>query len=469
MRKTRGRTPGNVSSGEGSSDVRRTPLACAAIVAGLGLASLVGCASTSDGEWSSKSQSMSGNATPTRVSTSPVPSRSNATRAAAAPTSPQPASDATKNVEPVAAATPAPQLTRVSTEPARPSTGTQPVPATSFASAPAAPSATSLTLPVPMANDATSLRAAAIAVCTEASRSTWPLLRANAIEALTQAPAAFDANATRGLIDENRGVRFVAAFAIARLKRCDLAHLVEPLLRDSSNSVEAAAITALAVCDQRVNQAPLAAMVRSDSTEVRANAYWAIGIIGNRSAIGLVRDSVGRGLPLTDPVRVRIVELQAAECLVRLGEMQEIEPIRAALFAPVEQGELTVLACQMVARLKDERSRPMLERLLSANGDQARPPEIRVAAIDALGRLGSSDRSILRSLLDPYLSAPEAGVRAQAAIALGSIGAASGLDPLSRLLSDPEPTVQVAAANAILVLTANVAASNVAGHSDREQ
>jgi HEAT repeat protein len=457
MRKIRGRTPHNVAG------------MAALVVAGAGLATIVGCASTSDGEWSTKSQSMSGNASATRVSTSPVPSRSNATRAAAAPTTPQPAIVTQVPVEPAAAAEPAPQPTRVSNDPPRPSTGTQPVPATSFAPAPPSPSAMAFTVAVPASHDAASLRAAAIAVCTEASRSAWPLLRANAIEALTQAPAAFDANATRGLIDSNRGVRFVAAFAIARLKRCDLAHLVEPLLRDESDSVEAAAIAAMAVCDQRVNQAPLAAMVRSDSTEVRANAYWAIGLIGNRSAIGLVRDSVGRGLPLTDPVRVRIVELQAAECLVRLGELQEIEPIRAALFAPVEQGELTVLACQMVARLKDERSRPMLERLLSASGDQTRPPEIRVAAIDALGRLGSSDRNVLRSLLEPYLSAPEPGVRAQAAIALGSIGMNSGLDPLHRLLSDAEPTVQVAAANAILVLTANAAPSNVAGHSDREQ
>jgi len=309
----------------------------------------------------------------------------------------------------------------------------------------------------PASIDAAVLRRQAIATLEAGSRSSWAQLRANSIEALGPVPESLDATAARGLVDENRGVRFVSAITIARAKRCDLAHLIEPLINDPSPSVRAAAIAALSQCGRIVNQEPLAAMLQDESTEVRANAYLALGLIGNKSAVGLVRSSVGKGLNLTDPVKVRIVELQAAECLVRLGEVQEIEPIRACLFAPAEQGELTGLACQMVGRLHDERSRPLLERLIEASGDQARSAELRLTAADALGRIqggsGGANGEALLAVIGPFVSARGATLRAQAAGALGATGQSAALKPLAVLLNDPDPIVQVAAAGSILVLT----------------
>jgi HEAT repeat protein len=193
-------------------------------------------------------------------------------------------------------------------------------------------------------------------------------------------------------------------------------------------------------------------MVMSDDPEVRANAYVALGHIGNRSAVPMVRASLGRGFALVDPMRVRIVELQAAEAMVRMGEVQEIEPIRAALFAPGEQGELTILACQIIGRLRDERSRPMLFRLVDASAEAARPPEIRIAALDALGRLGGGAE--LAAPLRGFLFDATPSIRAQAATAAGSLGSDQLLPDLARLLEDPEPVVRVAASGSILRLLA---------------
>lgn len=319
---------------------------------------------------------------------------------------------------------------------------------------------------MPTSTDAAALRGEALAILGRAARSEWSLLRANAIEALAEAPEELEPIGTRALVDPNRGVRFVAAMTLAKAKRCDEVHLVEPLLHDSSESVRAAAIAALVQCGHTVDQSPLGAMVLSDDPEVRGNAFLALGVIGNPSATGLIRSALGKGFRLVEPSRVRVVELQAAEALVRLGETEEIEPIRAALFAPAEQGEITALACQITARLHDERSRPLLERIVEAQGDQRRAVDLRLAAIAALGQLGSSDIQRLLSEARVYLTAPEPGFRAHAAHAIGALGLAEGLPSVGALLRDRDPSVRVAAAGAVLELTTHLGAT-VEGSRER--
>jgi len=392
-----------------------------------------GCATVKDGDsWSSKSQSA--RSAPTTIGDRPLHEPDGSNRAIAA------VPDASRADVPTLAA---PSTIYEPTEPVEPS----------------------------------ALRAKAIAVAQEASRSTSPIVRAHAIEALGSAPEELDAVAGRGLVDANRGVRFVAVLSLAKAKRCGLAHLIEPLAHDDSASVRAAALAALQMCGRSPDLSPFAEMVRSDDPEVRANAYLALGVIGDPSAIGLVRHSVGAGFALTDHTRVRVVELQAAECLVRLGRTIDVEPIRAALWAPAEQGGLSAIACQMIGRLKDERSRPMLERLVQADGQNARSAEIRLAAIDALGRLGVS-QALLLGELRPYLSSSDPGLRAQAALALGAdsasaaggFGATSGSESLAllaALLEDADPVVRVAAASSVLALLPGRAESPPRAMADR--
>ncbi|NCF40512.1 MAG: hypothetical protein GWP75_10395, partial [Planctomycetia bacterium] len=172
-----------------------------------------------------------------------------------------------------------------------------------------------------------------------------PIVRATAFEALEGDPAALYEAAPFGLIDENRGVRFVAAMSVGDAGLAGLAPLISPRLSDPSDSVRAAAIYAMNRIGEGADPSPLAAMARSDDPEVRANAYLVLGLLGNPSAIPLIESTLGKGMRLVNPMRVRLTELQAAEALVLLGDQDDIEPIRAALFTPVEQGEITVLAC----------------------------------------------------------------------------------------------------------------------------
>ena len=296
-------------------------------------------------------------------------------------------------------------------------------------------------------------RGSATALLSNAASSDVPMFRANACEALGAAPSVLGGVAPALLRDPNRGVRFVAAMEVGRAGLAPLADAVQALLLDESDSVRAAAIFAMTRLGRPVDPSPLAAMVRSDDPEIRSNAYLVLGELGNRSAVALIRDSLGKGMRQVNPARVRVVELQAAEALVRLGEADGIEPIRAALYAPGEQSEFTALAAQQVARLADEGSRAILMRLVDGTGISARPTEVRICCASALAEISPSDRPSVVKFARTLLQDREPAVRAQAAIALGVAGGAAVVPELQGLLLDRYPQVQLAAAKAILAAT----------------
>ena len=354
-------------------------------------------------------------------------------------------------VEPTATASvAAPKAESVPVTPAQPSTATATV-APAAADAAASRSAQAA---APASTDASSAEPAVdpAAILRTASTNSWAALRAHAVEASIRSPKLLLELAPAALHDENRGVRFVACMAIAEsgLQGATLNGLVPqitPLLEDSSSSVRAAAMLALHRSGQKVNFTPLAAMLQDNDPEIRANAYLVLGELGNESAIPLIRQSLGRGMKLVNPLRVRLVDLAAAEALVKLGEEFEVEPIRAALFAPPEQAELTVVACDSVRRLRDEVARPMLERVVSASGNSMRSPEIRLAASRALARLGAGSAPLV--VAREYIAHPDARVRAQAAALLGDIGSPEALAILAGMLGDGNPSVRVAAAGGL--------------------
>ncbi len=291
---------------------------------------------------------------------------------------------------------------------------------------------------------------AAAAILAAGVRSPDPVVRANALEGMLAWPALLREHVAGGLVDDNRGVRFVAAMCVGRARLTDLSHLVQPLVRDRSDSVRAAAIYALRRCGRPVDPSPLATMIRSDDPEVRSNAYIVLGELADPSSVGMVRESLGRGMRRVHPIRVRIVELQAAETLVKLGSDDELEVVRAALFAPVEQGELSILACQILARLGDRSAAPMLERLVLASGTSARPPEIRMAATQALAELGSRTQVDAAAIAVNAAQAPDPLLRAQACAVAGAAGGTAAVDALRSRLSDPVEFVRITAAGNLL-------------------
>jgi HEAT repeat protein len=292
------------------------------------------------------------------------------------------------------------------------------------------------------------LRQAALDLLDRAAEAPNAQLRANALEAMKPVAGRAEPHARRGLVDENRGVRFVAAMMIGELELTYLAHLLEPLLHDESESVQAAAIFALHRCGRPVDLTPLASMIVSDDPEVRGNAAMVLGRLGNPTAVPVIRRAVGRGMELVSAARVKMVDLQLAEALVLLGEHHEIEVVRAALFAPPEQGELTALACMICGRLRDQRAVPNLVRLARRTGPTRQPAEVRMTAVWALAHIDPTE-AVMEVPLE-YVADAKYQLRAQAALTLGEIGDPEALPHLAELLDDESPLVQVAAAGGIL-------------------
>lgn len=284
----------------------------------------------------------------------------------------------------------------------------------------------------------------------QAITNDYSLVRAYGYEAMEHDPSLLLEFGGNGLVDENRGVRFVTTMAIGRSCLPTLAPLIEPGLLDESQSVQAASIYALRELGQPADPSPLASMAMGEDPEVRGNAFMILGMLGNPSAIPIIDASLGRGMRLRNPMRIRITELQAAEALVQLGDEKDVEPIRAALFAPVEQGELTVLACDILGRLQDEQARPMLMRLILAAGNERRPPEIRVAAANAILRLPPPHEIGLEQVILEFMDTDDPFLRTQVAAALADASSEETFKALDRLLADSNPIVRTAAAGAIL-------------------
>jgi HEAT repeat protein len=292
------------------------------------------------------------------------------------------------------------------------------------------------------------LSGSALQILHRAVDSTNPLLRANAIEGFEHAPVDAAAAIRKGLGDENRAVRFVSTMMVGELKLVDLAPLVEPLLLDESESVQASAIYALRRCGRKPNMNPLSRMILGEDPEVRGNAAMVLGELGDPSAIALLRASLGRSMLKASSIRRRMVELQIAEAMVKLGDLQQLEVIRAALFSRPEEGEAAALACQICGEVKDEGSLANLYDIATRTGRQQQSAEIRMAAAMAVAEI-NRNRAILAVPL-AYVSSTRFELRAQAAASLGATHQAGALPYLAKLMQDSNPLVQVTAAAAVL-------------------
>jgi len=288
----------------------------------------------------------------------------------------------------------------------------------------------------------------------EASRAADPQIRAIAIEAMQRDPTVLEPAVRRGLGDPNPGVRFAAAIVGSKAGLPGLAPLVEPLLLDPSDSVKAAAILALHRSGRKVDPSPLASMIVSESPEVRGNAAMVLGDLGNRSAIPLLRQGYERPMSRAVPAAVRVVDLQIAEAMVKLGDLTQLEPIHAALFSRSDQGECIALGCQIVTTLKDQTALPMLQRLIDAGGEDLRPTEIRLLAGMACMEIMHPGPEALGQLALDSTRDQRAPVRALAARLLGFFETPQAASALSQLLRDRDPAVQVSAASSLLRLAA---------------
>ncbi len=294
----------------------------------------------------------------------------------------------------------------------------------------------------------TSMRDEAIGILMDAALSTEPLLRANAIEGLQGAPSQVESVARAGLRDENLGVRFVAAMTIGELKLRSSLVFVEPLLNDPSKIVQAAAIYALRHNGQKVDPSVLASMLESRDPTERAQAAFILGELGDASAVGMLRSAARRSSPLASLIADRLVRLQIAEALVKLGDLEAIETIRAALYpSRPEDLEATALAVQIIGNVNDRRSIDQLVYLTAREGPEKMPAEIRMAAAISLAKLGNRRGAFIG---DEYWQDENPAIRSQAAFVLGETVDSGNADKLRQLMGDPVGYVKVAAASATL-------------------
>lgn len=299
------------------------------------------------------------------------------------------------------------------------------------------------------------LREMAFDVLDRSAHSPTPQVRANALEAMSIAPGRLKPLLPAALQDPNEGVRAIAATIVGRERLCDLAPQVQPLLQDNSPYTRLGAIFALARCDREAPMDQLAAfLLNHRSARVRAQAAWTLGELGNESAKGLLRHASARPVPGSGAAEVRLMQLQIAEALYKLGESSQVETLHGALFpSRPEELEATALAAQILGDISSRRSEADLINLAVYRDETGRtmPAEVRLAAATALARLGRTEEG--PRIAGEYARDTNPTVRAQAAMLLGAVGGEGVLAPLQALLEDSSEMVQVAAAGAILRAT----------------
>jgi HEAT repeat protein len=281
-------------------------------------------------------------------------------------------------------------------------------------------------------------------------------LRANAIEGLLPMPGRLEPILRAAFTDKSIGIRSVAAMAMGKARVKSLVDAVSPLTADESPLVQAAAAFALARNGAPADLNVLAVMLTGNDARHRALAAYILGELGNKSAIPmLVAAASSQTTSKGNGVTEKLMHLQIAEALVKLGKSEAIDEVRAALYpAQPEDVEATILAVQIIGQVRDNDSRPQLHNLIAEGykSSNPMPVEVRLAAGAALARLGA-ERPLAAVFAAQYLTSPTAAMRAQAAAVLGETRDTRQLALLAPLLADTDEQVRVSAAAAIIKIT----------------
>lgn len=300
------------------------------------------------------------------------------------------------------------------------------------------------------------IRERALSYLVQAASDPDAQTRANAIESLMLAPARLFPLLPAALSDTNLGVRSVACVAAGKLRWCEQPALLHALLGDSSDFVRASAMFALARCDESTDLTPLASLLfGAPRVGLRSHTAFLLGEIGNPSALPMLRQASSARIPRASEVELRLLQLQIAEAMFKLGDDSQLPTLHGALFvARPEDLEATVLATQILGQIGSRKSAPDLVNLLAwkdETGSQM-PAEVRLAAAAALGQIGVPETTSGRpeTVALQYMESSTPAIRAQAAAVFGYCGGNASISALLRLWKDPDPQVRVAAAGALV-------------------
>ncbi|MCB9797702.1 MAG: HEAT repeat domain-containing protein [Alphaproteobacteria bacterium] len=167
-------------------------------------------------------------------------------------------------------------------------------------------------------------------VVTQGMGSQNPVVRQDMVEAakLVDDPAVVEA-LHQALTDEHARIREEAARSLGELAHAESVEPLAPLLDDPSEAVRAATVTALARIEDPAAVEPLIQYARSGG-EVRLDALWALGVLGDGRALPLLSELQGD----PDPY----VSFNARRALAEIGDASaEGAPEEADVVEPSAQ------------------------------------------------------------------------------------------------------------------------------------
>jgi len=285
-----------------------------------------------------------------------------------------------------------------------------------------------------------------------------PYVRSHATEAVGKILGPSEAGLVmHALKDPAVVVRNAAVMTLSKMKYAPAKPHFESIVLDrkADQRVVCAAIYGLARMGEKKYLYMLPIMLTGEFAPGRAAAAEAIGRVGDRRALKPLRSLFREE---HDPA----VRLSITEAMARLGDEKSQQVLEAE--ARGVYVDLRIAVIPELIRI----GTPNAERtLVYIRAHSTTPPRVRLAAAGMLAELGHADEEFydgcVAALEDPAKMYHDfynediklnpvdlASLRRLAALALGNIGWAKGVTPLHACLNDPDGSLRVASALAIL-------------------
>jgi HEAT repeat protein len=274
--------------------------------------------------------------------------------------------------------------------------------------------------------------------------SNYPQVRANAIEiAAGTGKQQFMPDIQRLTKDDLVPVKFAAAVAIGESKYSAGRNDVAQLLKDNDENVRLAADYCLVMLGSSKSYTEqIRKAMASDDQQIRANAAFLLGKIGDKKALPLLHQAI------RDDASDDRVRLNAIEAIARLGDETIYQKLWAMLISAYIDDR--VFGIRAMGALGTPQTRDVISTMLKDD-----LPEVRLVAAEQLGNLGdiAGEKIVVDALTKDIAVAqdPQAKARIQtlAALAIGQIRTPALKRFLPELLKSESQFARLAAAKAV--------------------
>ena len=290
------------------------------------------------------------------------------------------------------------------------------------------------------------VQAEAFGIIRDGLADEYPLIRANAIEAVVTTHQVNLMRTVQHLLeDESMPVRFAAAVAIGDLQYSIAKTSIVRALRDADANVVIAASYAMGrLGDTEFFEVIRKTLMSSDDQTVRANAALLLGKTGDRSAIALLKRAQLRD-DSSDKVRLQTLEARA-----RLGDEQTLAKLWAIVYS--SYADIKIMGVRAIGALGTQKARDILVTRLD---DEIL--EVRLAVAAELGKLG--DNTGEPEVLDVFAKKLTKGLDERAlvrtnvltALAIGQICTPDLTKHLPKFMKNQSKSVRLATATAVFL------------------